>query len=215
MKKLYIVRHGETTWNIEGKTQGVQDSKLTNKGFLQAKLLGERLLKENIEVIYSSNLLRAKSTTSIISNIIKVPYSYESSLGEMNFGDWEGLTISQIKSKYPLAFKKWQDAPQRAYIPKGERLKQAQDRAVNFIKRNLYNSKEDNVLIISHSTIIKLILLHVLNMDLCNYYKLKQDNCSINIVDFRDYGPVLIKYNDTCYMDTVKEGEENKKLLHR
>ncbi|AKL95400.1 fructose-2,6-bisphosphatase [Clostridium aceticum] len=200
MKKLYIVRHGETNWNLLGKTQGIQDSELTKKGLIQAHLLADRLLKENIEIIYTSYLNRAKSTAMIIKSQLKVPCYYEEGLNEMNFGKWEGLTHEEILQSYPKEFKKWRNFPQEASIPEGEDLKFAQKRIVKFVEKLLITTEKNRILLISHSTIIKLLLLHVLNMDLSNYYRLKQDNCSINIIDYREYGPVLLQYNDTCHI---------------
>lgn len=198
MKKLYIVRHGETNWNLKGKTQGIKNSILTEKGLLQAQLLAMKLKHKNIQDIYSSDLSRAKSTAAIISKVLEIPYSYSKDLKEVNFGKWEGLTNEEIMKKYPNEFERWHSKPHRFWAPEGESLKDAQERIVKFIGNLLINSQEDNLLIVSHSSIIKLFLLHILNMDLCDFYKLKQDNCCINIIGFGNYGPVLLKYNDTC-----------------
>ncbi|SDK48484.1 histidine phosphatase family protein [Natronincola ferrireducens] len=200
MKKLYVVRHGETNWNLEGRTQGIKDSQLTDDGLLQAQLLAKRLIEEKIEVIYSSCLLRAKSTAEIISKILKLPYYCDKNLNEMNFGQWEGLTNEQILKLYPSELKTWRNYPHETCIPSGEKLISVQRRIVEFVENVLKNTKEKNILIISHSTIIKLLLLNVLNMDICNYYRLKQENCCINIIEFRNYGPVLLKYNETGHI---------------
>ncbi|WP_081562049.1 histidine phosphatase family protein [Clostridium formicaceticum] len=210
MKKLYVVRHGETHWNLQGRTQGVQDSELTELGFTQAHLLANRLLKENIEIIYTSYLARAKSTAMAIKNKLQVPCYYEESLNEMNFGRWEGLTHKEISQCYPKELKQWRDAPHEAFIPEGENLWFAQKRIVAFTENLLKSTEKNKILIISHSTIIKLLLLHILDMDLSNYYRLKQDNCSINIIGYKNYGPVLLKYNDTCHINIEGHGDKNE-----
>ena len=64
-------------------------------------------------------------------------------------------------------------------------------------------SNKNTILVVSHGTIIRLLLLNILSMDLKHYYKLKQNNGAINLIEFRNYGPVLIKYNDTCHMDII------------
>ncbi|SES69366.1 probable phosphoglycerate mutase [Natronincola peptidivorans] len=200
MKKIYIVRHGETNWNLEGKTQGKKDSKLTELGYLQTQKLAHRLSEEKIEVIYSSNLVRAKSTAIMISKQLNVPYYYEENLAEMDFGEWEGLTNDEIIKLYPDKYNGWRMKPHEVCIPRGESLIAAQKRIVSFFEELIKTTNYNKILLISHSTINKLLLLYILGMNLSNYYILKQDNCCINILSFGKYGPRLLNYNDTCYI---------------
>ena len=200
MKKLYITRHGETNWNLQGKTQGIKNSVLTKRGLLQAKTLAMKLKNENIQGIYSSDLSRAKSTAAIIGGLLGIPYNDSICLREVNFGKWEGLTNDEIIKKYPIQFQNWRNKPHMFWPPEGENLKKAQERIVLFIKNLIDVSQKDNLLIVSHSTIIKLFLLYIMDMNLSNFYKLKQSNCCINVIGFGNYGPVLIKYNDTCHI---------------
>lgn len=203
MKRLYLVRHGQTSWNLEGRTQGNKDSSLTPLGIEQAKKLGEYFRNIELYEIYCSPLKRAYSTAQIIANIKNLDYKLDSRLVEMNFGEWEGLTRLEIKKKYPNGFKTWMEEPHLTNIPAGETIEIAQRRIVEFVNSTIMESNKDTILVISHGTIIRLLLLNVLSMDLKHYYKLKQSNGSINLIEFRHYGPVLIKYNDTCHMDII------------
>ena len=72
MQKLYLVRHGQSEWNYQKKVQGQQDTILTEQGRIQAKKLGHRLKKENIDAIYSSDLKRAYETANIIGKEINL-----------------------------------------------------------------------------------------------------------------------------------------------
>ncbi|SCZ01363.1 histidine phosphatase family protein [Alkaliphilus peptidifermentans] len=211
MKKLILVRHGETEWNIEGRTQGKMNSSLTEDGLIQARLLGERLISEDIDSIYASHLDRAKSTAEIIGNIIGKSPSYDEDLAELGFGEWEGLTVKEIELNYPQQLKEWHSNPHKAIIPSGEGLGIGQERIVSFIKKISQENEDNNVLVISHGTIIKLFLLSFLNMQLSDFYRLKQDNCSINVIEFKKRGPVLVKYNDKCYMEIINKGDNNGK----
>lgn len=203
MKRLYLVRHGQTSWNLEGRTQGNKDSSLTPLGIEQAKKLGEYFRNIELNEIYCSPLERAYSTAQIIANIKNLDYKLDSRLVEMNFGEWEGLTRLEIKKKYPNGFKTWMEEPHLTNIPAGETIEIAQRRIVEFVNSTIMESNKDTILVISHGTIIRLLLLNILSMDLKHYYKLKQSNGSINLIEFRHYGPVLIKYNDTCHMDII------------
>lgn len=140
----------------------------------------------------------------MIANIKNLNYILDDRLKEMNFGDWQGLTAKQIEENYPDSFRMWKEKPHLTEIPKGEKIEIAQKRMVEFTN-TILDSDKNTTLIISHGTTIRLLLLHILSMDLSHYYKLKQDNCAINLIEFRSYGPVLLKYNDTCYMDIIIE----------
>ncbi|MDI9475894.1 MAG: histidine phosphatase family protein [Natronincolaceae bacterium] len=203
MKKLYLVRHGQTLWNLEGKTQGSKNSGLTPLGFEQAKKLGEYFRDIELGEIYCSTLQRAYSTAQIIADIKNLDCKLDSRLVEMNFGEWEGLTRPEIKKRYPDDFRTWMEKPHLANIPSGETIEIAQKRMVDFVDDKIIKSDKDTILVVSHGTVIRLLLLSVLSMDLKHYYKLKLSNGSVNLVEFRYYGPVLIKYNDTCHMDII------------
>lgn len=204
MKKLYLVRHGQTTWNLESRTQGGKDSNLTDLGLKQAERLGEYFRNVKLDEIYSSPLKRAHSTAKIIADIKGLECKLDPRLVEMNFGEWEGLTTAEIEQNYPENFKTWREEPHMAQIPKGETIEIAQRRMVEFVDTIMESDKE-NILVVSHGTIIRLLLLHILSMDLRHYYKLKQDNCAINLIEFKGHEPVLIKYNDTCHLDIIIE----------
>ena len=206
MKKICLVRHGETSWNLEGRTQGRQDSHLTEKGLYQAKMLGKRLVRENIDEIYSSDLDRAKATALIIGKELGLNCHYNNGLAEMCFGLWEGLTTNEIGNSYPKELDIWHSTPHLACLPEGESLVLAQERIKASVEEIVNATGDKNILIVSHGTVIKLYLLAFLNMELENFYKLKQDNCSINIIEYKKRSPVLVKYNDTSYMDIMIEG---------
>jgi len=205
IKTLYLVRHGQTSWNLEGRTQGSKDSNLTPLGLKQAEQLGQRLNKVQLDAIYCSPLNRAYSTAQIIAKMQKLDCILDDRLVEMNFGLWEGLTSVEIEKNYPDGYKTWREEPHIAEIPSGETIEIAQRRMIEFVNDRIIKSDKETFLIVSHGTTIRLLLLHLLSMDLRHYYKLKQNNCALNLVEFKHHGPVLIKYNDTCHLDIITE----------
>ena len=101
--KIYITRHSLTAWNEEKRLQGWKDSPLTKQGKEDALKLGEYMKTIHIDQVYSSPLLRAKSTARLIfknENIIE-----DSRLKEMNFGDYEGEYIQDLKTLMTVASK--------------------------------------------------------------------------------------------------------------
>ena len=111
MTRLYLIRHGETLWNIERRAQGIKNIELSQRGIAQGKLLAQRLKKQKIDIIYSSDLSRAYETASIIGKEIDKPVYTLPEIREMNFGDWEGLTMSEIKENYKDIYDSWKNTP--------------------------------------------------------------------------------------------------------
>lgn len=158
MLTLYITRHGETEWNVEKRMQGWLDSELTENGIKNAMCLGDSLKQTPINAVYSSSSNRTQKTSNLICGDRKVPIIIDENLREINMGVWEGKTQSYIKENYPIQFNSFWNAPQ-SYIPVGgETFLEAQERARNVLRRIKSNYSSGNILIVTHSVIIKCLL---------------------------------------------------------
>ena len=197
---IYIVRHGQTEWNLLGKTQGHGNSDLTPKGIEQAELLADSMTKYPIDYIYSSDLGRAYQTAEIIGNKLNIEVERTEALREMNFGTWEGRIIKDIIEEDPELYKMWRNEPHLAKIPQGETLSQIKERTDAFIKE--INEKYDgkHIVLVTHSLCARIMLLSFLDSDVKNIYRINQANTALNIIELRDYGPVVMKMNDTTHI---------------
>ena len=197
---IYIVRHGQTEWNLLGKTQGHGNSDLTSKGIEQAELLADSMTKYPIDYIYSSDLGRAYQTAEIIGNKLNIEVEKTEALREMNFGTWEGRIIKDIIEEDPELYKMWRNEPHLAKIPQGETLSQIKERTDAFIKE--INEKYDgkHIVLVTHSLCARIMLLSFLDSDVKNIYRINQANTALNIIELRDYGPVVMKMNDTTHI---------------
>ena len=197
---IYIVRHGQTEWNLLGKTQGHGNSDLTPKGIEQAELLADSMTKYPIDYIYSSDLGRAYQTAEIIGNKLNIDVEKTAALREMNFGTWEGRIIKDIIEEDPELYKMWRNEPHLAKIPQGETLSQIKERTDAFIKE--INEKYDgkHIVLVTHSLCARIMLLSFLDSDVKNIYRINQANTALNIIELRDYGPVVMKMNDTTHI---------------
>lgn len=197
---IYIVRHGQTEWNLLGKTQGHGNSDLTPKGIEQAELLADSMTKYPIDYIYSSDLGRAYQTAKIIGNKLNIEVEKTEALREMNFGTWEGRIIKDIIEEDPELYKMWRNEPHLAKIPQGETLSQIKERTDAFIKE--INEKYDgkHIVLVTHSLCARIMLLSFLDSDVKNIYRINQANTALNIIELRDYGPVVMKMNDTTHI---------------
>lgn len=202
MLKLYLVRHGETIWNSEFKTQGCKNIQLSHRGISQGRLLAEKFKtsNEDFKKIFSSDLDRCYSTAKSIDKALGVGIEIDESFREMSFGDWEGLTIDEIKKTYINEYTKWRNEPFAASIPRGEGLQKVQNRCLNALENIFQSYHEGAVIIVSHSVAIKTIILGLMGLDLKHFYKFSIGNASMSKIEFRDYGPVIINVNDICHL---------------
>ena len=98
-KKIYLIRHGETEWTLSGQHTGLTDIPLTENGKKQAEMVGKRLLEQTFQTVLTSPLLRAQSTCEI-AGLLKNA-QLDPDLVEWNYGDFEGLTSTEIRKIQP------------------------------------------------------------------------------------------------------------------
>lgn len=156
---LFLTRHGETEWNVEGKLQGHKDSPITILGKRQASWLSSSLKGIDFDAIYSSTSLRAHHTAEIVRDKRKLDIFPSDSLKEINLGSWEGQKRSDIENIFPYEHKAFWNAP-HLYTPTndGESFSQLQDRVIPKIKDIISNHRGGNVLIVTHAITLKVIM---------------------------------------------------------
>ena len=107
MTTLLLVRHGETDWNRDGRWQGGSDTQLNDLGREQARALADEL-DGNIDVVYSSDLARARETADIVAAKLGLEVRVDPRLRERSFGSWEGLTTLEIEERFADSHRRWQ-----------------------------------------------------------------------------------------------------------
>jgi probable phosphoglycerate mutase len=198
---LYLVRHGETKWNTEGRFQGCIDIELSNNGIAQAKRLKKRL-KDTFDIVYTSPLIRAKKTAETICEDTSITPIEEFNLREINFGDWEGLTLAEIKETYSQEFLKWREDELVGPICGGElSIKAACDRAKKAVLKIVEENQGSRIVIVAHGGIIKAALIALFDWKMNMYHKVLLGNTSINELSFNEsLEPRLVSVNDLNHL---------------
>jgi len=144
-----------------------------------------------LQAVYASNLSRALRSAEIIAE----PYGLQpveiSDLRERSFGIWEGMTFREIKEKYPEEFGAWADNPLRYSPIKGESTIRVKDRAIPSLTKILDNHKGENIAVVAHGGINRIILCHFLGIPLENIFRIEQDYAAVNIIELWDKYPVV------------------------
>ena len=200
MTRLYLIRHGETEWNRLEKTQGCTDIDLSENGYIQAERLARRLLDEGIETVYSSDLKRAFTTARIIAEQLNIEVHTHPGLREMNFGCWEGLDFHSIKREYTEIHRLWLSSPDKAIIPGAEELIEVQNRVTKAVKSIVELNRGGRIAVVSHGVTLKCLIFGLLGIDLGNLSKIRLDNCSISIVEYRNGRYVHDLMNTICHV---------------
>ena len=210
MLKLYLIRHGETDWNAEGRIQGHSDIELNARGLEQARCLAARLPDEGtFRAIYASPLRRAFRTAQIVSDTLQLPVISDARLLERSLGQLEGLTMRDIQEKFPDVHRAWHSGGTRPHIPGEETRQVFVQRAQAFIQHIRAQHTEGRVLAITHGGTINMLLMAGLNLDIEHPLPFHIDNASVNIVQWGERGARLRLLNDTCHLYALRESSDN------
>ncbi|MFL0247984.1 histidine phosphatase family protein [Candidatus Clostridium stratigraminis] len=164
MLRLYITRHGETEWNIEGRMQGWKNSNLTKRGRMNATALGRSLKNIEFKKVYCSPLDRTKETTELIFKGRNIEVVYDENLKEINLGELQGLNQEEIKNIYPEFQNHFWENPQE-YVPiSGESFYDVKDRVIKVLQRIISENPEGNVMIVTHGVVLKTIHAYFKNL---------------------------------------------------
>ena len=175
MKKIIIVRHGQTNANMEGRTQGQINTPLNDIGVEQARKTGE-FIKNNFSIseAWSSDLLRTQTTAE---NIFK-NFKTTKLIREMSFGDWENNLFEDLAKNSAELVNEYINATDKFKAPNGESFQNLFDRASEFIK--LLNFENNNeVLVVSHGGFMRVLITFLLDLPRKNLLNFQFENCSI------------------------------------
>ena len=204
MLRLYLVRHGQTEWNVQKRMQGWQDSALTEKGVNNAIALREKLEGVDFVAIYTSTSERTIETARLIIDKRNLAINTNEDLREINLGEWEGKTHDEIKDFYPEQYKYFLENPALYEPVGGETFEQLINRAIKVL--NYINSKhtDGNILVITHSVILKSLLMHVKGKTVKDLWAPPFiHDTSLSILEIEDGVHSLISEGDITHLESV------------
>lgn len=189
MTKLILVRHAEAQGNIARRFQGQVDADITENGLRQLAYLTGRFSETPIDIIYTSDLMRARRTAEAVRGERDIPILADPRLREINGGDWEDVPFDDLPKRWAEDYDNWCHHPQCHQMPNGESMKDVEDRIVEAIDGIVAANRGKTICVASHGTSLKIYVaakkgLGLMGMNQLGWY----DNTAVTLVDIDDDG---------------------------
>jgi broad specificity phosphatase PhoE len=199
--RLFLVRHGATQLSAEDRFAGSTDVDLSDEGRAQASRLAERLRDDRVVAVYCSPLRRTRDTAAALATPHGLEPIEDAGLREIDHGHWEGLTRSEVETRFHDEYVRWEEDPFTFAPQDGECGLDVMARALPVVRRIVETHRGQNVVVVSHKATIRLVISSLLGFDARGYRdRLDQAPACLNVLDFKD--PVrarLMLFNDVSH----------------
>ncbi len=209
---LYIMRHGETDWNKQGKLQGSVDIPLNDFGIELAEKTRDGFQREGIvfDKVFSSPYIRARKTAKIIAGEAGIPIDIQPDIREMGFGAHEGAYVRELRTNPVYArLSKCFDDPVH-YEPEGdgESYEQVFARIERFLTHQILplEGRYENVLVVCHGGVLRAFISIIKNMPLRDFWTISQPNCSVNLARVNGGRIEMVEENRLYYEFKAEAG---------
>jgi broad specificity phosphatase PhoE len=199
--KIYLLRHGETTYSQRGAYCGAVDAELTPEGQKMAQCFSDAYRSIPWTEVYVSPMKRAIATAQPLCDALGLSMQIREGLREISYGLWEDQELETVRQTYDKDYLSWQTDPAWNPPTGGETAIQIAARALPIITEIESKYKSGNVLVVSHKATIRIILCSLLGIDVGRYRdRINAPAASVSIIKFVAYGPMLEVLGDRSYM---------------
>jgi broad specificity phosphatase PhoE len=189
---LFIIRHPQATGNLNRRFQGHTDTDLTEDGLRQAGILAEHFKNIPLDIVYSSDLKRARVTAEKIA--AGREHKVTPVLREIHAGVWEDKDVMLLPGDYPIESKIWSKQPERFYIEGGETMVDVYNRVSGFLTEITAQNDGKTIAVVSHGCAIRNMLCFIKHGDIAYLREIDwSNNAAISCAEYED-GCWSIKY---------------------
>lgn len=191
--RIFLVRHGQVVGHEEKRYNGHADVEITQHGQEQYRKLRDRLADVSLTAVYSSDLVRCRWGAELIAASHSLQPHFRQNLRELHIGDWEGMTWGEIQERWP---REWQDRLSNIVdyrVPGGESTRDLAERAIPVIREIVARHQGEDVLVVGHGGLNRVILLDALGAPLTSLFSLEQNFACLNIIDYYADGVTVVK----------------------
>ena len=191
--RVYLMRHGEVANGAEKRYNGHIDVDITKTGVEQMHRLAGRLAEKPVSAVYSSDLIRSVKGAEIISQKLGLSYTPLRNLRERSVGKWEGLTAEEIKAQFPEEYITWRADLLNYRPPGGECVIDVRDRIVPEYRRLVSLHPGEEIAMLLHGGVNRVILADALGLPLDNLFRIDQSFGALNIIEHYEDGVAVVK----------------------
>lgn len=196
----WLLRHGHTAHSAERRFSGQNDLALNALGEREAAASARQVSGQGITAIVSSPLRRTRQSADLVARVLGLPVQVDDDLAETNFGAWDGLTLAEARTAYPVELAAWTGSVDVA-PPGGESFATVARRVRRARIRLLAEYADTSVLVVSHVTPIKLILTAALGVGPEVMYRFQLDPAGVSVVGWQSDGSAVVRrVNDTSHL---------------
>ena len=199
--KLCIVRHGETAWNAEHRVQGQLDVPLNAIGQAQALAASRVLAREAFDVIYSSDLSRARQTAQPTASLLSMKVLVEKDLRERHYGIFERLTYAEVKVRYPEDYARFEARDPDYAFRTGESLRDFSERSIAIVTRIANAHPQKNILVFTHGGILDKLYRFITGLPLTAQRDFGIPNAGLNRVELTGLEWRIHSWADVAHLE--------------
>ncbi len=184
MTTLWLVRHGQTDWNVEGRYQGQTDVPLNATGLAQANALAAELAGKPFDAVYSSDLQRARRTAEVIASPLHLAVHTDARLREINQGQWEGQNYRHLVAVFQAEMQARRADPYGFRPPEGESVAEVAARVAQAIAEITAIHPGGQVIIVSHALALATLICRAKNLPLQDVYEHLPHNVHPEVIEW-------------------------------
>lgn len=158
MSAIYLIRHGRTALNAQGRFRGRGDPPLDEVGYEEALGTADALRRVGLVGVYTSPLTRARQTAEAIAAAAGVEVSVMPSLIDLDYGDWQGLTTEQVQASHPGSYERFKRRPLQLRIPGGESVERLSQRLLRWVAQIDRRHPAEPVAAVTHEIPLRVLL---------------------------------------------------------
>lgn len=207
--RVYLARHGETTWNLAGRYQGRRESALTSLGMRQALALAEAMAQARIGRVISSPLLRCTATALPAAQRLSLRLESDDRLIEIAHGTWEGRLRDEIAANDPLRYRAWREDPANVAFEGGESIAAVLERWRAFAASF---RPAVPALAVTHDAVVRVALADARGGDLSTFWSTHVENGAYAVFEVDDSGWTVIEENVNDHLGRLRVSIEGQAL---
>ena len=201
MPKLLLIRHGHVEGISPERFRGRMDVPLTVQGQSQARAVATYVAQYwQPAIVYTSPLQRCVVTGRLIAAACAVSAVELAELNDIDYGEWQWLTRTEVRERWPALLDRWQSVPQMMRFPQGESLQELVSRIADAMRMIRERHASDSVVLVGHDSGIRALLMQLLDQPLSAYWRLSPQPCAVSEADIWEMGARVLRINDAQHL---------------